>query len=401
MIARIRTVARRARRTPLWQGYLGVGAVGTFLYALVPPFAGSGPLINALGLSGIAAIAVGVRRNRPASKAPWWCFMIGLFLFWLGDLYTYSYPRLFHVSVPFPSVGDGLYLAVYPVLMVGLLLLVRRRNPGSDRASVIDSLILTFGLSLVSFMLLIAPYLHDHTLSLVPKLVSIAYPLGDILLLAAAIRLALDMGKRRPALYVLAASIVTLLVTDFVYGLLTLANTYTHQVILDVGWISFYLLWGAAALHPSMGELEEAEPDREARLSPLRLALLGCASLIAPVIELIKLRGGDIDQLVVIAASVVVFGFVVARMAGLVRQHERSVVRERALTAAGVALVAATSRDQIFGAARDAVMPLTQSDISFWLFARRGCPRHADCRAITTAPPTRQANPSQTRRRQL
>ena len=52
-------------------------------------------------------------------------------LFWLGDLYTYSYPQLLGADVPFPSLGDALYLAVYPALMAGLLLLVRRRNAGT------------------------------------------------------------------------------------------------------------------------------------------------------------------------------------------------------------------------------------------------------------------------------
>jgi len=86
VIGRIRMLVRRARRTPLWQSYLAVGALGTALYALVPPFAGSGPLINGLGLSGVVAIIVGVRRNRPASNGPWRFFAVGLFLFWVGDL---------------------------------------------------------------------------------------------------------------------------------------------------------------------------------------------------------------------------------------------------------------------------------------------------------------------------
>ena len=47
-----------------------------------------------------------------------------------GDVYTYSYPKyILHHEVPFPSIGDAIYLTVYPALMVGLLLLVRRRNP--------------------------------------------------------------------------------------------------------------------------------------------------------------------------------------------------------------------------------------------------------------------------------
>ena len=51
----------------------------------------------------------------------------------LGDVYTYSYPKLVHHEVPFPSFGDALYLAVYPALMAGLILVVRRRNAERDR----------------------------------------------------------------------------------------------------------------------------------------------------------------------------------------------------------------------------------------------------------------------------
>ena len=339
-----------------WNVYLALGSIATALYVSVPPVKGSGPVINALGLSGVIAVIVGIRRNRPTARLAWWCFVAGLFLFWLGDIYTYSYPKLFHADVPFPSIGDAVYLAVYPVLMTGLLLLVRRRNRAADGPGLIDSLIMSLGLALVSWTFLIAAYVHDPTLSLLPKLVSIGYPLGDVILLAAAIRLAVDTGKRRPAFYLLIASIVSLLVTDFIYGILTLHNDYHHQLFLDIGWIYFYLLWGAAALHPSMRELEHAALDRQPRLTWSRLALLTAASLIAPGLLLAKeLRRGDVDLVVIISASVVLFLLVVLRMAGLVRQRERSVARERALTSAGGTLVAAASRSEIVVAALQAV----------------------------------------------
>ena len=89
-------------------------------------------------------------------------------------------------------------------------------------------------------------------MGLLPKLVSVAYPIGDIIMLAAAIRLVLDGGRRQPAFYLLGASIVSLLATDFVYGVMTLDGTFHHQLILDLGWFAYQLLWGAAALHPSM-----------------------------------------------------------------------------------------------------------------------------------------------------
>jgi diguanylate cyclase (GGDEF)-like protein/PAS domain S-box-containing protein len=337
----------------LWWIYLAVGAAITALYVFVPPLKGSGPVMNLLGLSPVLAILVGIRVHKPRASAPWWIFAAAQALFWAGDLYTYSYPKVFGADVPFPSPGDALYLLVYPLQMAGLLLLVRRRNPEGDRSGLIDSLIITVGLSLFSWIGLIAPNIHADGLTVVQKLVSTAYPLGDILLLAAAIRLAVDRGRRERSFFLLAASIVALLATDFLYGRITLANDYHGQLWLDVGWISFYLLWGAAALHPSMRDLDRAAPERDARLSPARLFMLTAASLIAPVIELAR-GSTDADLIVIIAASIVLFGLVVMRMAELVRQQERSVARERALTAAGAALVAAGTRDEIGAATVEA-----------------------------------------------
>ena len=124
---------------------------------------------------------------------------------------------------------------MYPVMMAGLLMLVRRRRLASDQAGMIDGLILTLGLALPSWISLIAPYLHADDLGLLGKLVSVAYPLGDVILIGAAVRLALDAGRREPAFYLLTGSIGLLLATDFAYGLLTLHGAYTHQLWLDAG----------------------------------------------------------------------------------------------------------------------------------------------------------------------
>ena len=205
---------RNLARRRAWEWYLGGSLLLTALYLFAPPLAGNGPLINGLGLSGVVAIAVGIRMHRPAAAAAWWLFAAGQFLFFSGDLYTYSYPKLFGAEVAFPSIGDALYLAVYPVLMAGLFLLVRRRNPRKDRSALIDALILTIGVGLLSWVFLIAPNAHLSGLSWLAKGVSVAYPLGDVLLLAAAIRLAVDTGKRTLAFRLLVGSIVCLLATD-------------------------------------------------------------------------------------------------------------------------------------------------------------------------------------------
>src|ERR1700743_2123708 len=347
-----------------WWLYLGVGAILCALYVFEPPFKGSGPVINGLGLYWGIGVVAGIRVHKPKAALAWWFMAGGLLLFFMGDVYTYSYPKLFHADVPFPSPGDAMYIGVYPVLMIGLLLLVRRRNQRADGPGVVDSVIMSVGLSLVSFLFLIAPYIHDASLSFIPKAVSIAYPTGDLILLAAAIPLAVDAGKRRPSFYLLIGSIVTLLLTDFVYGILILDGNYTHQLWLDAGWVFFYLLWGAAALHPSMVELSDVETARESRLTATRLILLAGATLIAPVLELTRtVPNHDWDAVVLIGTSMTLFTLVIGRMAGLVRQREKAAARERALSAAGGLLVGATDREEIIIAALQAVVELGGDEV--------------------------------------
>ena len=341
-------------RAHAWQWYLGITGVLALAYLFAPPLAGNGPLFNVLGLSSSIAIAIGIRIHRPQAAGAWWMFVIGQFLFFSGDLYTYSYPKLLGADVPFPSLGDAIYLTVYPALMVGLVILVRRRNPRRDRSALIDSMILTIGIGLLSWVFIVAPNVHLSGLSVLAKAVSAAYPLGDILLLAAAIRLAVDAGRRVPAFYLLAASIVCLLATDSAYNYALLKNTFNHQLSYDAGWIAYYILWGAAALHPSMRELERAPSNARVRLTPLRLGLLGAACMIAPTIRFAQAFHNH-DELVLICAAALLFLLVVTRMAGLVRQEERAASRELALRHAGVELVAAAGRDQVYAASIFAV----------------------------------------------
>jgi diguanylate cyclase (GGDEF)-like protein/PAS domain S-box-containing protein len=366
-----------------WLAFLAVGAVITALYLFVKPFAGSGPVINVLGLAPVLAIAAGVRLHRPQARLAWACVALGFVLFWLGDIYTYTYPLLLDREVPFPSLGDGAYLAVYPALIAGVLILQRRRTRRGTSGSAIDAAIMTVGLALPSWVWLIAPYVHDHSLSTAGRLVSVAYPLADVLLLAVAVRLALDGGQRRLSFNLMSASIVCLLVTDFVYGLMLLQGTYDHQLWLDVGWIAFYLLWGAAALHPTMSEIDQPAVHSGGVLTRFRLGLLAGASLIAPTIGIVDdLNSGDFDFAVVRAASIVLFGLVVSRMAGLMRQQERSLERERMLSAAGADLVAATSRKEIDEVALTAARAMAGPDLITLLWPVPGVGRQTEAALV-------------------
>ena len=97
-----------------------------------------------------------------------------------------------------------------------------------------------------------------------------------------------------------------------------------------------------------------------------------------------ELRRGDLDLIVIICASVVLFGFVVMRMVGLVRQQERSVARERLLSSCGAALVSCATREEMQKAALEVVAPLLEGSGAGVL-----CLRRASARKPTPPPPRR------------
>ena len=358
----------RPPKTPLpvsrlWQAYLAVGFLCVLLYYFVPPFKQNGVLFNLIGLSSAVMIFVGIKLHKPASRRAWQAFAVGQLLFVTGDVFYYGYDQIFHQDVPFPSLGDFFYLAVYPALILGLVILVRRRNPLGDRTSLIDALILTTGLALMSWVFLMAPYAHDPTLTLDVKLASIAYPLMDVCLLAVAIRLAVDRGTKQTSLMLLMLSIVSLLTADAILGSLTLEGGYSEGGLLDMGWAAYYLLWGAAALHPSMKQLEDPVPNRGKPVSTSRLALLTGASLMPPAVQAVQIfRHADLELPVMIGGSAVLFVLVVARMSGLIRESERSALRERALREAARALVGARGREEVYQAGLTSMRTLLGKD---------------------------------------
>ena len=318
-----------------WKVYLFVGSVILAGFLEIPSLR-VGPLFNMIAMSGALAIIFTLGRHRPEQRIPWLLVALGQIVFVGGDIITYNYQRFFGGEPPFPSLGDLFYLSVYPFLVAGILLMIRRRSPGRDRASLIDSLIIGFGVATLSWVFLIAPYLHDPTLTVYQKLVAMAYPVMDLILFTVAVRLGMGAGKRSTGFYLMMASIGVLFVTDAIYGWIVLHGGYDNTTgYLEAGWGMFYLLLGAAALHLTTPMIETPEPEHEATQPRLRVLLLAGAALMAPTVNIVQsLRGEAVDVPIVAAAAALMFIFVLMRLNGLmvdISQYRRTA---RALTEA-------------------------------------------------------------------
>ena len=303
-----------------WRIYLAGGMVAVCLYFLLPVEGlWRSAAYDLISLSSVAAIVVAVRRHQPARPLIWWCFAAGQLLLVIGDV-VYTVIEFFLHQSLFPSVADVFYLGGIPVLAVGLLILIRGRTSGRDRAGLIDAAIIATGLGLLSWTFLMKPIAEDPSLSLTERLVSLAYPLGDVLLLVMVARLVTSPGARTAAYRLLGLALLLLLAADVGYAMLNLVSSYEGGLV-DAGWLLSYVVWGAAALHPSMRSMSEVAPDQATRFSHWRLALLATTSLMAPAVLAEQgLRHQPIDIAAIVLGSVVLFLLVVLRMAGLVAQ---------------------------------------------------------------------------------
>ena len=306
-----------------WRRYLLVGALATVPILVIPQSWWYTVWYDLIGLSAVAAILLGVRAHRPGRRLTWWLLAAGQLLFVVGDLLFDLHERVWETDA-FPSAADGFYLAGYVPLATGLVLLIRARTPGRDRASLIDATIIATGLGLLSWVFLMKPAATDSTLTVLGRVISIAYPAADVLLLALVARLLVGAGVRNTAFQLLGGSLLVMLAGDVGFAVLAQADAFTPNTAINLTWLLAYVLFGAAALHPSMAELSKPALERPRRLTRRRLSLLTGVSLVAPVLLLGQAWGrSGIDAAAIGVGSIALFMLVVARMAGLIRQVEQ------------------------------------------------------------------------------
>jgi diguanylate cyclase (GGDEF)-like protein/PAS domain S-box-containing protein len=297
-------------------------------------------------VAAVIATLIGVWLRRPRSKAPWYLVAIsGLLAVTADALYAIELEQV--GKVPFPSTADYLALGSYVVLAAALLLMIRKQAPGRDRATLVDAGIVTVGVSLVGWTFLVHPTLADDQSTLATS-VALAFPVMDILLVSLAARMVLGPGLRSPAFAMVTTALVFQLAGDALYGFGSLHGWYRVGDAVDLFFVIAAVLWGTAALHPSMVELTEPNPDPEQRLSGKRLAVLSAATLTAPaMLAVAAVRTGASELIVIIGAGAALGTLVLVRLAGLVARHERSERREHVLGAAAAALVSAWTREDI------------------------------------------------------
>lgn len=283
---------------------------------------------------------LGLLHHRPAYRRGWLLVLIGFSGWAIADVMSTSIETVL-IPDQYPAPSDGVYLGSYLVLGIGVLALVRSRSPGANRAALLDASIFTTGAAVPMVTFVIAPMAVSTSLSLLGKVVSSAYPLGDLFLLGVLARMVTAPGARNASYQLLLLGLVASTGSDIAWNITMTATGSTDSTIwTDTGWLVSYVFVGSASCLPSMLRVAEPVPERVSAPTRQRLIAMTFSALLPGMVLLIDGAAARHVQWAVIGGgSILMSGLVIARMLGLL-----NLVRTQA-----EALEAAASVDALTG----------------------------------------------------
>jgi len=307
--------------TTAWRGYLFLGLLAVAVDTLLPVGVGRDLSCSLIAASGGAAICVSVRRNRPDHPSAWYVLAGGI-AFWAVGMALYSWNKHANPIAAFPSLADVAFLASYPLIAGALLMFARSRGREPRPTALLDSAIVTLAVGLLSWVFLIQPIWLAHGQPTQVRLVALAYPLGNVLLFGALARLANAPGPGRTVSRLLAASVGAMLVVQALVQAVARAPIIeTHSTSVQPAWVVFFVLAGAAALHPSTRVLSAPAAAVDDTMHVGRIVALVATTMTGPAILMGELVAkAPLDAWTVIVASAFMMLLILARMIGMVRQ---------------------------------------------------------------------------------
>ncbi len=191
-------------------------------------------------------------------------------------------------SSAYPTWADPLYLSFYPLLLVGVLCFPSVRLPRREAVELaLDCAIATLGVGAVFVYLILGPQVVASRTPL-ETVVSVAYPLGDMILLVAlgsAVLRGRGSAAARP-LRSIAVAIALFAIADLAFGYIALHGVYHSGDPIDTLYMLAFASFVVAASQqgcPDPG-LESTRTPTAGRVRESWLPYLGIAAAVAIIV---------------------------------------------------------------------------------------------------------------------
>ncbi|WP_082969081.1 bifunctional diguanylate cyclase/phosphodiesterase [Mycobacterium sp. E2699] len=231
---------------------LAIGVVTYTMTSVVAPGTAHHPFFvkivyPALNLSAAALIAARAYRVT-ADRLAWALIAVGMAVSAVGDIVYAMWVR----EGQSPSVADPEYLAFYPFVYAGLLLLMRSRLKRVPLPIRLDALVCALAAAAVGVALRAGPIHAAAERVPATVLVGLVYPWGDLILLAVTAGMLPILGWRNESRWgLLVVGFLGFAVADTVYLFETAEGSYRVGTTLDALWPAASLLVAMASWAPS------------------------------------------------------------------------------------------------------------------------------------------------------
>lgn len=328
---------------------------------------GRSELWLAISITVLAAALAGPVLNRPAQRVPWLLLAAAVVMLLVGDGVAYALDGTTGLTPDF-SAADAVDLLAYPLAAAGMLMLVMRRSSAlAVLVSVVDALIVLACLTLLTWVLLIGPLVGPAVPSSTYRAMALSFSFGDVLLLVVSARLLMPRPRDRPpAAWLIVAGSFGLLCADVLYCLVELhgidsAKQIGTESAGSLIWLLGAALWGAAALSPTMVQVDRrgsytgsatfGRAPANVTSVVVRCALFVLLALVGPVVALHREVSEANDYGVLIAVLSGVIAVLLAARLGLLLLNLRRQLRvEQNLREVSGIMVGATEIRQILAA---------------------------------------------------
>jgi two-component system cell cycle response regulator len=226
------------------------------LHVLLAPDLGAGPLFSRfahdLVLVGAGAMCLwaGIASPYRRERRAWLVIGAGLTAWAFGEIY-YTAVLWTAEEIPIPSPADGGYLLFPPLMLVGVLMLLRSRTrhvPGTLWA---DGITAALAVSAAGAALVFETVRDSASGQAMEIAVSLAYPIADLLLLGLIVGALAGTGWQLDRTWVLlAGGVATFWLADSLYLVRTANGTYESGNWFEIGWWLGLVMIAAAAWQP-------------------------------------------------------------------------------------------------------------------------------------------------------
>jgi diguanylate cyclase (GGDEF)-like protein len=218
------------------------------------------------GVDGLEVALACICLGRAAVRGPgrWLALPLGLGLLgWaLGDV-VWTVESVGGASPPTPSAADIFYLALYPFAYLAVMLVLRRQLGRFQPSLWLDGAVAGLSAAAICAAFAFDTILRATHGSPAAVAVNLAYPIGDLVLLALVVGAVVVAPGLPLRLLLLVAGCALLAVGDTVYLFQSAANTYVVGTVLDITWPAALLVMSASAwvrLRPARASDGERTP---------------------------------------------------------------------------------------------------------------------------------------------